>query len=170
MKRVKFGVSGHFPENAWRKWPQILHADVSWPPSELISLWPLSVDFSNFGAILTWWNGSNLGFPGISRRTHGGNDLKCCMLMYLDHLQKWLVLGHGLLIFSCDQAALQMVFSVCPSVRLSHLFDYVPIIISSWNFQELLPMTKIRSMQKVKVRGQRSRSQRSQSNLTVPGL
>ena len=64
--------------------------------------------------------------------------------------------------------------SVCPSVRLSvclsHLFDYVPIIASSWNFQELLPMTKVRSMQKVKVRGQRSRSQRSQPNLTVSGL
>ena len=53
VKRVKFGVSGHFPENAWREWPEILHADVSWPPSELISLWPRSVDFSNFGAILT---------------------------------------------------------------------------------------------------------------------
>ena len=71
-----------------------------------------------------------------------------------------------------------MVFSVCPSVRLSvclsvclsHLFDYVPIIVSSWNFQELLPMTKVTSMQKVKVRGQRSRSQRSQTNLTVSGL
>ena len=37
VKRVKFGVSGHLPENAWRKWPEILHADVSWPPSELIS-------------------------------------------------------------------------------------------------------------------------------------
>ena len=46
--------------------------------------------------------------------------------------------------FSCDQAALWMVQSVCPSVRpsvcLSHLFDYVPIIVSSWNFQELLPV------------------------------
>ena len=75
--------------------------------------------------------------------------------MYLDHLQNWLVHGHGLLIFSCDQAALQMAFSVCPSVCpsvcLSHLFDYVPIIRSSWNFQELLPMTRERSMQKVKV-------------------
>ena len=49
--------------------------------------------------------------------------------------------------------------SVYPSVRLSHLLDYVPIIVSSWNFQELLPMTKVRTMQKVKVRGQRSRSQ-----------
>ena len=61
-------------------------------------------------------------------------------------------------IFSCDQAALWMVFSVRPSVRLSvrlsHLFDYVPIIISSWNFQELSHWTRIRSMQKIKVKGQ----------------
>ena len=64
--------------------------------------------------------------------------------------------------------------SVRPSVRLSvrpsHLFDYVPIIISSWNFQELLPVTEVMSMQKVMVRGQRSRSQRSQPNLSVSGL
>ena len=64
--------------------------------------------------------------------------------------------------------------SVCPSVCLSvcpsHLFDYVPIIVSSFNFQELLPMTKVRSIQKVKVRGQRSRAQMSQPNLTVSGL
>ena len=82
------------------------------------------------------------------------------------------------IVFSCDQAALQMVFSVCLSVRPSvclsvrpsHLFDYVPIIVSSWNFQELLPMTKVTSMWKVMVRGQRSRSQRSQPNFTVSGL
>ena len=64
--------------------------------------------------------------------------------------------------------------SVCPSVRLSvclsHLFHHVPIIVSSWNFQELLPWSKVISMQKVKVRGQRSRSQRSRPNLTVSGL
>ena len=60
--------------------------------------------------------------------------------------------------------------SVRLSVCLSHLFYYVPIIVSSWNFQELSPMTKVRAMQKVKVRGQRSRSQRSQPNLTVSGL
>ena len=82
------------------------------------------------------------------------------------------------LFFSCDQAALWMVFSVrlsvcpsvCPSVRPSHLFDYVPFNVSSWNFQELLPMTKVTSMQKVKVRGQKSRSQGSRPNLTVSGL
>ena len=50
---------------------------------------------------------------------HGGISLKFYMLMYLDHRQNWLVYGHGLVIFSCDQAALQMVFSVRPSVRLS---------------------------------------------------
>ena len=60
--------------------------------------------------------------------------------------------------------------SVCLSVCLWHLFDYVPIIVSSWNFQKLLPMTNVTSMQKVKVRSQRSRSQRSRPNLTVPGL
>ena len=46
------GVSGHFPENAWWEWPKLLHADVSWPPSELISLWLWSVDFFNFGVSL----------------------------------------------------------------------------------------------------------------------
>ena len=71
-------------------------------------------------------------------------------------------------IFSCDQAALWMVFSVRLSVRLSHLFDYVPIIVSSWNFQELSHWTRVRSMQKVKVRGQRSRSQRSRPKFSFP--
>ena len=54
--------------------------------------------------------------------------------------------------------------SVCPSVCLSHLFHHVSIIVSSWNFQELLPWSKVMSMQKVKVRGQRSRSQSSLRN------
>ena len=46
-------VSGHLLKNAWRDLPEILHADVSWPSSELISLWSWSVDFANFGTILT---------------------------------------------------------------------------------------------------------------------
>ena len=36
-------------------------------------------------------------FPGISRRMHGGNGLQYGMLIYPDHLQKWL--DCGLLIF-----------------------------------------------------------------------
>ena len=55
--------------------------------------------FQIFDTILTSWNGLNLGFPGISQRTHVGNGLKFCMLIYLDHLQNWLIYGHGLLIF-----------------------------------------------------------------------
>ena len=38
-------------------------------------------------------------FPGICWRTHGGNDLKFFMLMYLDHPQNWLDYGCGLWIF-----------------------------------------------------------------------
>ena len=49
---------------------------------------------------------------------------------------------------------LSVCLSVCPSVCPSHLFDYVPIIVSSWNFQELSPQTRVTSMQKVKVKGQ----------------
>ena len=60
--------------------------------------------------------------------------------------------------------------SVCLSVRPSHLFDYVPLIISSWNVQEWLPVTKATSMQKFKVRGQRSSLQRSKLNSSISGL
>ena len=38
-------------------------------------------------------------FPGICRSMLGGISLKFYMLMYLDHLQNWLVYGHGLLVF-----------------------------------------------------------------------
>ena len=38
-------------------------------------------------------------FPGICLRMHAGIGLKFYMLMYLDHLQNWLVYGRGLLIF-----------------------------------------------------------------------
>ena len=68
----------------------------------------------------------------------------------------------------CPSVRLSVRLSVCPSVRLSHLFNYVPIIVSSWNFQELSHWTRVRSMQKVKVRGQRSRSQRSRPKFSFP--
>ena len=56
--------------------------------------------------------------------------------------------------------------SVCLSVRPSHLFI---MFVSSGIFQ-LLTWTDVMSMQKIKVRGQRSRSQRSTPNLAVSGL
>ena len=80
-------------------------------------------------------------------------------------------------VFSCNQAAIWLVQSVrlsvrpsvCLSVRLSHLFHHVPIIVPSWNLEELLPWSEVMSIQKVIVRGQRSRSQRSTSNLVISG-
>ena len=47
--------------------------------------------------------------------------------------------------------------SVRLSVRLLHIFDYIPLIVPSWNFQELSPRIRVRSMQKVRVKGQRSK-------------
>ena len=35
------------------EWHEIQHADVTWPPSELIRFWSSSVDFPHFGGILT---------------------------------------------------------------------------------------------------------------------
>ena len=62
--------------------------------------------------------------------------------------------------------------SVCPSVYLSicYTFHIVPLIQSSSNCQELLPMREVMSRQEVKVIGQRSRSHRSKPNLFVSGL
>ena len=44
-KKVKFSVS---QGNAWKEWPEIWHAAVSWPPSEQTKFWSQSVDFPIF--------------------------------------------------------------------------------------------------------------------------
>ena len=82
---------------------------------------------------------------------------------------KWIIweqlLVHGCTI-SCNKVALRTLLSVCLSVLPSHPFHNVSAIVSSWHFQELFPFTNAMSMQKVKVRGQRSRSQRSKQILS----
>ena len=91
----------------FRAFPGERMEEMAWNFARWCILTPFRTDkfmatvcrFNNFGAILTSWKGSNLGFPGIIRRTHGGNGLKFCTLMYLDHLQNWLVYGHGLWIY-----------------------------------------------------------------------
>ena len=77
------------------------------------------------------------------------------------------------IVFSCDQAALQMVFSVCPSVRLSVRPSVTPFWLCSHHciimkFSGVI--TSDRSDVHAKGQGQRSRSQRSQPNFTVSGL
>ena len=44
--------------------------------------------------------------------------------------------------------------SVCLSVCHTFFTMFLSLYVSSWNFQKLLPMTKVISIQKVKVRGQ----------------
>ena len=107
------------------------HADVSWPPSELISSGSRSVHFCNFGTILTRWNGSNLGFPGISQRTHGGNGLTYGMLLYPDHLQNWLAYGDDLLIF-----LILVLFWLSETGQIwgFRVFSGKPIEEMAWNF------------------------------------
>ena len=80
----------------------------------------------------------------------------CNNIQWWNDAQGLMLLGRGALLFLAATKQLYKWYfpSVCPSVCPSHLFDYVPIIGSSWNFQELLPMTNVRSMQKVKVEGQ----------------
>ena len=58
---------GKCPENAWREWPESLHADVSWPLSELIRLWSWSVDFFPFGEMGQIW-----GFQAFPRERMEG--------------------------------------------------------------------------------------------------
>ena len=53
VKQVKFGVSRHFLGNPLRKWPEILHADVGWPLTELIRSWLQFADF--FFILMLFW-------------------------------------------------------------------------------------------------------------------
>ena len=109
----------------------------------------------------------NWAFPDCNSSLESPMATKWCTKLEV-------ALKRCLIVFSCDQAALWMVLfvrlSVRPSVRPSHLFDYVPIIVSLRNFKELLAMIEVMSMQKVKVRSQRSRSERKKNHQIWPRL
>ena len=163
--------------HAWMSWLLIseFHVQISFPPlKNLKYLFPVKTKSC------TCCSGYPSGYPNSVRWITIGLDNGLFSVWYeaITWTNADILLigpyGTNFSIFSCDQAALRMVFSVCLSVRLSvcpsHLFDYVPIIVSSRNFQELSPRTRVTSMQNVKVRGQRSRLQRSQPNLAVSGL
>ena len=65
----------------------------------------------------------------------GNNFLVISYLFHVFCTLPYLVLSN----ISFDQAALRTRLSVCPYVCLSHIFRYVPLIVSSWNFLEILP-------------------------------
>ena len=80
--------------------------------------------------------------------------------------------------FSCNQAALCMVqsLSVCPSFHLSvcpsvfyTFFTMFPSSYHNENFRSYYQWWTVTCMQNIKVRGQRSRSQRSKPNIAVSG-
>ena len=79
--------------SCWRKYDRVVHPSstifclhwgngpkfcmlISWPPSELVTLWFGSVYIPPFSATFTYWNRSYVGFPGISRRMQGENGLQ----------------------------------------------------------------------------------------------
>ena len=148
---------------------------VSWGGQEALQAYanapnlPLSTIWSSryFHKIRNVGNGEKFNSALV---THPWFKLLGVQMMRLQHI--WIIMK--LLLAATKQLSDWFSPSVCPSVRpsvcLSHLFHHVPIIVSSWNFQELLPWSEVMSMQKVKVRGQRSRSQRSTPNLAVSGL
>ena len=90
-------VSVHFLENAWKGWPEIWHAKVSWPPwkaisSLLIFLILVQFWFSEIGQI---W--SFLAF--YWEHMHVRNNWKLSTLVYSEHRQSRIIVGHGLLLF-----------------------------------------------------------------------
>ena len=116
-----------------------------WPMSLTLAM-TVTFEFSRSNVILTiWWSRSGVRIYQIMTGVTSDVGVPSTHL-----------------VFSCT--------SVRPSVCLWHLYHHVPVILSSRNFQELLPLTKVMSMQKVKVRGQRSRSWRSWPHLAVSGL
>ena len=53
IKLAQFDVSMHFSDSEWEEWHEFWHAGVSWPHSELISLWSWCCGVS--------WPPSNVG-------------------------------------------------------------------------------------------------------------
>ena len=86
------------------------------------------------------------------------SSLRCTEFQLNIHLNQLRVILVALcLIFvSCNQAALRTLLSVGLSVCLWNLFHNFPVIGSSRMFQKLLPLPKVVSMQKVKVRCQKA--------------
>ena len=84
------------PSEAWNTlfWP--VHGPVG-PPDQPLPFYGMSVRPSVRPSVCPFVRPER--FPDICRRMRGGISLKFYMLMYLDHLQNWLVYGHGLLVF-----------------------------------------------------------------------
>ena len=74
-KLSEIKVSWHSKENARKEWFEMWHADVSWPPPEIIRFWSVLAQFWAFGPLAA----KKLSVIGVSEHsegTHGRNGLK----------------------------------------------------------------------------------------------
>ena len=95
VKRVKSRAFGHFLENAWGKG---LKYHMLLYPDHLIRFWSQSVDFTNFGGILTQWNILNVWFPYLMENEwQQWPEIWHADISWLP--SELLRFGHGLLIF-----------------------------------------------------------------------
>ena len=108
----------------------------------------------------------NWAFPGCNSSLKSPMATKWCIKLEVAKKRCPIV-------FSCYQAALWMVFSVCLSVRLSVCLSVTPFWLCS-HHRIIMKFSGVITMDQgnvhAKGQGQRSRSQRSQPNLTVSGL
>ena len=156
VKLVKFGIYGHFMKGM--TWDSACWCILSTFRTDYILL--------IFLILMAFWlskTGQILGFRAFPGERMKGMtwNFACWCILTTFRTQTVLVMICWFLAATNSS----MNGSVCLSVRLSLLFHYVPNIVSSWNFQKLLPWTKVMSMQEDQVRGQRSRSQRSKQIL-----
>ena len=73
----------HLLENAWEEWPKVCHADVFWPPSELIRFWSWSDDSLILAAFWLRGTGQNCDFRAPSGICIGGMawNLACWFML-----------------------------------------------------------------------------------------
>ena len=127
------------PSEAWNTlfWP--VHRSVG-PPDQPLPFYGMSVRPSVCPSVRLSVRPER--FPGICRRLHGGISLKFYMLMYLDHLQNWLVYGHGLVIFlilavfGLSETGQIWGFRVFPGECMEYM---------TWNFARWCIMTTFRT-------------------------
>ena len=123
------------PSEAWNTlfWP--VHRSVG-PPDQPLPFYGMSVRPSVRLSVRPE------RFPGICQRMHRRISLKFCMLMHLDHLQNWLVYGHGLVIFLIlalfvlSETGQIWGFRVFPGERMEEM---------AWNFARWCILTPFRT-------------------------
>ena len=128
-------------------------------------IWGYVLHFEHVSCVMNWWPKSVshhlFSSPNWSLGLAGGKYYQKINIPILRLvLQNFTLQVAFLVFFSIVNFSLYfLAATVRLSVCLSHLFHHVPIIVSSWNFQELSPWSKVMSMQKVKVKGQGHRGQ-----------